>query len=133
LLDSFIEFLEGIIKEDPDASNYLNDQLLNYYNSKKAYQGMLDGLRNPMLMQKKKDFENKLKEKVQSNDELNENTEQSGPEIENAISEMKSYRQNSQHFLTIIMTHLNIFVARLIGLWKSKLAEADSTYALYRR
>ena len=89
LLESFIEFLEGIIKEDPEASNYLNDQLLNYYNSKKAYQGMLDGLRNPMLMQKKKDFENKLKEKVQSNDELNKKYGSLWTDVENAMSEMR--------------------------------------------
>ncbi len=56
LVESFIHFLEGIIKEDPDASNYLNDQLLNYYNSKKAYGGMLQGLQDPVIDAKEKSF-----------------------------------------------------------------------------
>ncbi|MCW8804737.1 MAG: S46 family peptidase [Ignavibacteriaceae bacterium] len=89
LIDSFIEFLEGIIKGDPDAVNYLNDQLLNYYNSKKAYSGMLDGLRDPLLMAKKIDFENNLKEKVQSNAELNEKYGGLWTDIEDALSEME--------------------------------------------
>ena len=89
LVDSFIEFLEGIMKEDPEASNYLNDQLLNYNNSKKAYSGMLEGLRNPVLMQRKRDFENGLREKIQSNDELNKKYGTIWTEIENVVFEMK--------------------------------------------
>ena len=89
LVDSFIEFLEGIMKEDPEASNYLNDQLLNYNNSKKAYSGMLEGLRNPVLMQRKRDFENGLREKVQSNNELNKKYGTIWTEIENVMNQMK--------------------------------------------
>ncbi len=46
---------------------------------------MLDGLRDPVLMTKKLDFENKLKEKVQSNPELNEKYGSHLDEIENVI------------------------------------------------
>ncbi len=89
LIESFILFLENIVKEDPGSSGYLNDQLLSYYNSKKAYSGMLDGLRDPVLMQKKKVFENDLKEKVQSNAELNEKYGSLWADIENDIIELK--------------------------------------------
>jgi len=88
LIESFILFLENIVKEDPGSSGYLNDQLLTYYNSKKAYIGMLDGLRDPVLMAKKKDFENNLKEKVQSDTVLNEKYGDLWGEIENDLIEL---------------------------------------------
>jgi len=50
----------------------LKDGLLNFLNSKKAYKGMLKGLRDPILMQRKKDFENNFKAAVQSDKELND-------------------------------------------------------------
>lgn len=89
LIESFIEFLEGIINEDPESANYLNDQLLNYYNSRKAYEGMLNGLRDPVLMQRKRVFENELKAKVQSVTELNENYGSLWTEIENLMNEFR--------------------------------------------
>jgi len=88
LIESFILFLENIVKEDPESSGYLNDQLLTYYNSKKAYAGMLDGLKDPVLMQKKKVFENNLKEEVQADAELNEKYGTLWTDIENDIAEM---------------------------------------------
>jgi len=69
---SLIKFFEGLIKNDPERSFDLTDQLLNYYNSNKAYKGMLQGLQDPMLMQKKKDFEKNFKFKIQSDSNLNE-------------------------------------------------------------
>jgi len=88
LIESYINFLEDIMNEDYGSSGYLNDQLLTYYNSLKAYKGMLDGLRDPMLMAKKKDFENILKEKVQSDSELNAKYGSLWTDIENGIIEM---------------------------------------------
>ena len=89
MLEGFISFMEAMIQEDTKSSAYLNDQLLSYYNSKKAYSGMLDGLRNPVLMQKKKDFENNLQVEVQSNAELNEKYGSLWTDIENGMNEME--------------------------------------------
>ena len=72
LITSYIDFLQEMIKKAPDKSYGLMDQLLNYDNSQKAYKGMLKGLRDPVLMQKKKDFEKTFKNKVQSDPSLNE-------------------------------------------------------------
>ncbi|MCW9094338.1 MAG: S46 family peptidase [Ignavibacteriaceae bacterium] len=72
LLNSYIEFLQEMIDKDPEKSYGLNDQLLLYYNSIKAYKGMLKGLQDPVLMQKKKDFEKTFKNKVNSDSGLNE-------------------------------------------------------------
>jgi len=71
LIEGYIDFLKSLMDERSVSSGYLNDQLLTYANSLKAYKGMLDGLRDPVLMTKKLDFENKLKEKVESNPKLN--------------------------------------------------------------
>ena len=70
IIKEFIDSYERLIEEDPEREFDLNDQLLNFKNSLKAYNGMLEGLRNPVLMQKKIDFENKFKISALSNDEL---------------------------------------------------------------
>ena len=87
MLDGFIKFMESLLQEDNKNSAYIKDQLLSYYNSKKAYQGMLDGLRDPVLMTKKLDFENKLKEKVQSDSLLNKKYGNIWTDIDDVISE----------------------------------------------
>lgn len=132
LVESFIEFLEGIIKYDPESASYLNNQLLNYYNSKKAYTGMLDGLRDPVLMQKKRDFENSLKEKVQSNDELNKKYGNIWTEIEKAMSEMKklSNQQSALSYNDFDSPEYFSIATQLIRIAEDlKLSETDSSYA----
>jgi Peptidase S46 len=71
LLKNLVDVYSKLITENPDRKNELTDQLYKYNNSQKAYKGMLDGLRNPILMQKKKDFEDKFKSSVKSDPELN--------------------------------------------------------------
>jgi len=132
LVESFIEFLEGIIKEDPEASNYLNDQLLNYYNSKKAYGGMLQGLQDPVLMQKKRVFENNLKEKVQSDAILNNKYGSLWTEIENAIGEMKKLmnEQSALSYSNFDSPEYFAIATQLIQVAENlKLSESDSSYA----
>ncbi len=72
LIKEFIGSYENLIEEDPEREFDLNDQLLNFKNSLKAYSGMLAGLQDPVLMRKKTDFENKFKTAVHSDDELKE-------------------------------------------------------------
>lgn len=132
LIDSFIEFLQGIIEEDSESANYLTDQLLNYYNSKKAYKGMLDGLRDPVMMQKKKDFENILKEKVQTDAKLNEKYGTLWTDIENVINEMKKLtaEQSALSYDNYDSPEYFSIADQLVGLAEElKLAETDSTYA----
>ncbi|MFZ0452477.1 MAG: S46 family peptidase [Ignavibacteriaceae bacterium] len=71
LLDGLVNIYSKLLVENPDRENELRDQLLRYTNSQKAYEGMLKGLRNPVLLQKKKDFEEKFKAAVKSNPNLN--------------------------------------------------------------
>jgi len=72
LIDGLIETYESIIESDPERELELRDNLLNFYNSQKAYAGMLKGLRDPILMQRKRDFEDNFKSVVHSDEELND-------------------------------------------------------------
>jgi hypothetical protein len=72
VIDGLIETYETIIENDPDRKFEIEDRLLNFYNSQKAYTGMLKGLRDPVLLQRKRDFEKKFKAAVHSDEKLNE-------------------------------------------------------------
>jgi hypothetical protein len=56
-----------MVDKNPDRKEHFLNQALKFSNRRKAYSGMLNGLRNPILMQKKKDFERNFKQIVQSN------------------------------------------------------------------
>jgi hypothetical protein len=72
LMNSFVNIYSSVIAKHPEKTAELQNRLFSYSNSQKAYTGMLAGLRDPVLMQKKIDFERKFKEAVKSNPELNE-------------------------------------------------------------
>jgi len=101
LLNRLIEVYRGILSDNDDSKAELNDQLLNFLNSLKAYTGMLKGLRNPVLMQRKRDFEQKFKSEVQSDDKLNklygnlwDDIEAIQKELKNLTNEKIAYSTN---------------------------------------
>jgi hypothetical protein len=69
LLYGLIEIYSQMIKDSPDRSLQLEDMLFSFDNSRKAFEGILKGLRDPVLMQRKKDFEQTFKAAVQNNPE----------------------------------------------------------------
>lgn len=69
-LDGIIDTYEKLIEENPERKNELTDKLLSYTNSRKVYEGMLNALKDSILIQKKKDFEEQFKSAVLSNPEL---------------------------------------------------------------
>ena len=89
LIDGLIETYESIIESDPERELELKDNLLNFYNSKKAYTGMLKGLRDPILMQRKRDFENNFKSAIQADEELNKKYGNLWVNIEEIRSELR--------------------------------------------
>ncbi len=91
MIDGLIESYNLIIKNNPERKPELQDRLFNFENSKKAYTGMLKGLRDPVLMQRKRDFEQSFKNAVQSDDELNEKYGDLWGMIEESRSELKKY------------------------------------------
>jgi len=72
MLSSLIEVNTNLLKNDPSRKAELQDQIFSYENSKKAYGGILGGLRDPVLMQRKKDFEKTFRASVEADPELKE-------------------------------------------------------------
>ena len=71
LLNGAIHVYKTLLNENPDRKTEYQNTIFYLSNSVKSYTGILKGLRDPILMQKKIDFENTFKKAVQSNPELN--------------------------------------------------------------
>ena len=71
LLNELVNIYTKEIDNHPERKDELQNRLFGLSNSLKAYTGMLKGLRDPILMQKKIDFERKFQEAVHSNPDLN--------------------------------------------------------------
>ncbi len=70
MINNMVDLYSKMIQENPEEKSKLQNRLFMFSNSQKAYSGMLKGLRNPVLMQKKRDFEEKFKAAVMANPEL---------------------------------------------------------------
>ncbi len=71
-LDGMVQIYSELVAESiPEKKAALEDKLFSMANSQKAYKGILNGLRDEVLFQKKRDFEKTFKNAVQSKPELN--------------------------------------------------------------
>ncbi|MBK7630981.1 MAG: S46 family peptidase [Ignavibacteriales bacterium] len=70
LLSNLSEIYSEILRKDPSKKMQLEDMIFSFENSKKAIGGILEGLRNPILMQRKKDFEKTFRASVNADPEL---------------------------------------------------------------
>jgi Peptidase S46 len=70
ILESLIETYKTLIAKNSGNTDQLTDQLYSYQNSIKAYSGMLKGLQDPVLMQRKIDFENNFRQAVKNDSDL---------------------------------------------------------------
>ncbi len=98
LLNDLVDVYNQIIKEHPERKEELQNRLFSFANSQKAYTGMLKGLRNPILMQKKKDFEEKFKQAVHSDPTLNSKY----GDLWSKIAEIKNKERNFSNELYAI-------------------------------
>jgi hypothetical protein len=71
MYNSLIDLYQGMINENPDSSEDYYVQLLKYLNAQKVFEGMIKGLNDPVLMQRKRDFENTFRSKVEADPKLN--------------------------------------------------------------
>jgi len=71
-LTAMIEIYKNMVKENPERKLQMQDMIFSLENSQKAFGGILKGLRDPILMKRKIDFENTFKSAVKSNPKLNE-------------------------------------------------------------
>ena len=69
-LTGIVNIYYELMEKYPEKRLELYSMLMNYANTQKAYAGALKGLQNPVLMERKKDFEWKFRQAVNSNPEL---------------------------------------------------------------
>jgi len=89
LLNSLIDLYKNMLKENPERKLQLQDMIFSFENSKKAFEGILKGLRDPILMKRKVDFEETFKSKVKSNPELNKKYGDLWDKIANIRNELR--------------------------------------------
>ena len=70
LLKGLVHIYENQLKKHPEKKLELTDRIFSFQNSIKAYSGMLKGLRDPVLMQRKRDFEKKFRTAVDTDEQL---------------------------------------------------------------
>ncbi|MGB9697028.1 MAG: S46 family peptidase [Ignavibacteria bacterium] len=97
-IDFMVDYMTKTIKEHPEKAKELNNRLFSFTNSQKVYKGILKGLNDPKLIERKKDFENQFKEAVLSNLSLKEaygnvwdKIEEINKELEKIYPEVTSY------------------------------------------
>lgn len=112
LLNGLIEIYTQMIKDSPDRVLQLQDMLFSFDNSRKAFEGILKGLRDPVLMQRKKDFEQTFKAAVQSNPELNKKYGDAWSKIEETRSQLRKIsNRNFVYTLNRMTTPQYFFIA----------------------
>jgi hypothetical protein len=99
MIEGLINVYTELLKNEPENKEELLNNYLSYMNSQKAYQGMLAGLRDPVLMARKRDFEKNFKAAVHSDPRLNESYGNLWSEIENSRSRLKEFA-NEQYALS---------------------------------
>ena len=67
VLNIYYELMEAF----PERKSEFYSEVMNFANSQKSIEGTYKGLNNPILLERKKDFEWKFKQAVNSNPELN--------------------------------------------------------------
>jgi hypothetical protein len=134
LLNNMIGIYSKMIKENPDRKGELQNRLYRFTNSQKVYNGMLEGLRDPVLMQKKKDFEAKFKAAVMADPGLKDAYGDLWDKISGTRRQMRGY-SNELYALSLnpLTTSELFFVARDVAdlAYELKLPEdqRDEQYA----
>ena len=95
LLYGLIEIYSNMINESPDRALQLQDMLFSFENSRKAFEGILKGLRDPVLMQRKKDFEKNFKEAVNADLKLKSLYGDAWSKIEGTRSQLREISNRS--------------------------------------
>jgi hypothetical protein len=70
LLDDYVDVLRTFIAQRPEKKDEMMNQVFSMANGQKAYKGQLEGLRNDVLMQRRKDFDAKFRANVEKDAKL---------------------------------------------------------------
>ena len=93
-LNDLIDVYSQQLKEHPEQSLKYEDMLFGLSNSQKVYIGMIKGLNDPVLMARKRDFERKFKEAVDSKSDLKAKYGTIWDEIAQTRNEMRQYSKD---------------------------------------
>ncbi len=91
MINNLVSLYSEQMEEHPERKTELQNRLFMFTNSQKAYEGMLKGLRDPVLMQKKKDFEKKFKAAVMADPKLKEKYGDLWDKIAGNRDQLRSY------------------------------------------
>jgi len=118
----------GLFKKYPERESELLNHVMGVGNSRKVYEGMLAGLQNPYLFARKKDFEAKLRDKINSSPELKKKYSGLWEEIESIRTEMREYAPELAGYNISAYTHSAYFtIARkVVNVSSADPASADS-------
>lgn len=134
LLDGLVAIYSNLLAQHPERKAELQNRLFGYANSQKAYGGMLKGLRDPILMAKKIDFERTFKKAVEDNPKLAEKYGDLWGEI--ALTQQKqSEISNELYFYSINpfrSSQYFIMAGKLLSLAEQKQLPEDQRKEAYK-
>ncbi len=134
LLNGLMKVYSTIMKKHPEREAKLKNSYFGFSNSQKAYTGILKGLRDPVLMQKKIDFENSFKKAVKSNQKLNALYGDLWSKIERTRNRIRKISNENFGLGLIPITSSKYFsvAQKLIKLAKELKKPEDERSALYQ-
>lgn len=113
IVNNLVDMYTRLIEEKPEKKDELQNHLYMFTNSQKAYTGMLKGLRDPVLIQRKIEFEKKFRNAVFSNPALKAKYGDLWDKISEATDQLKSH-SNELYALSMnpLTTSQFFFVAK---------------------
>jgi hypothetical protein len=126
-LNFMVDYYKDVIAKDPSKAKELNDKLFSFANSQKVYKGILKGLNDGVIMAKKKDFEKKFKEAIESNPTLKEKYTGVWDNIANVNKEVAKLYPEVYCYRVIPNLHPSYFVIadKIIKIFKTGNTPAD--------
>ncbi|NOY05428.1 MAG: S46 family peptidase [Chlorobi bacterium] len=109
LLNAAVRILEHYADNHPDKAPEMRNRIFGLANAQKAYNGMLKGLRDEVLMAKRQDFERKFRTKVENDARLNAEYGELWEKISSNVSQMKKYFNDSRYLRMQGLGTSNVF------------------------
>ncbi len=89
MINGMIDVYKQMLAKHPEKKAEINDRIFGMTNSQKVYIGMIKGLNDPVLMQRKRDFEKNFRDAINAKPELKEKYGKTWDEIEASRNESK--------------------------------------------
>lgn len=113
MLNALVKIYTKIVASNPPNKDEMQDRLFSFENSQKAYTGMLKGLRDPMLMQRKIDFEKNFKDAVNSKPALKNQYTDLWDKLTETRSEVRTFANEFTTFqLNPLVSSKYFFIAQ---------------------